>query len=192
MKFKMGPVPEPDDFKPTAPWRKLDEPSADKIQLIGALVGMGVVVLLAVLWYWLTPVTGKLQVPPPWEMFSAIAVLIVVHEMVHGMVHPKAGLSNDSVYGVWLSKGVFYAMYLGEMSRNRYVAVFLAPFLIISVAPLVVCALWSIRSDLVMLVSLLNALFACVDLIGAWLLMTQLPSSAIARNKGWETWWREA
>jgi Putative zincin peptidase len=82
-------------------------------------------------------------------------------------------------------------MYLGEMSRNRFVGVLLAPFLIISVAPLVVCALWSIRSDLVMLVSLLNALFACVDLIGAWLLMTQLPSSAMARNKGWETWWRE-
>lgn len=191
MKFKIGAVPAPDDFDPAAPWRKLDEPPADKIQLIGAPVGMGVVVLLAVLWYWLTPITGKPQVPPLWEVFAAIAILIVVHEMVHGMVHPKAGLSDDSVYGVWPSKGVFYAMYLGEMSRNRYVAVFLAPFLSISVAPLVVCALWSIRSDLLMLVSLLNALFACIDLIGAWLLMTQLPSSAMARNKGWETWWRE-
>lgn len=192
MKFKVGAVPEPEDFDTGAPWRKLREPSANDIQLIGAPVGMAAVALLAGLWYWLTPITGKPQVPPLWEVFAAIAVLIVVHELVHGIVHPKAGMSDHSVYGVWPSKGMFYAMYLGEMSRNRYVAVFLAPFLTISVAPLVVCAVWSIRSDLAMLVSLVNALFACVDLIGAWLLMTQLPARAMARNKGWETWWRDA
>lgn len=192
MKFKVGALPEPHDFDTVAPWRKLREPSVDKVQMYGGFVGVVAVALLAALWYLLTPMTGAPDVPPGWAVLLALAVLIVVHELVHGLLHPRCGLSDDSVYGVWPSKAVFYAAYMGEMSRNRYVAVFLAPFLAISVAPLVVCAALAIRSDLAMLVSLTNALFACVDLIGAWLLMTQLPAQAMARNKGWETWWREA
>ena len=51
----------------------------------------------------------------------AFAGLVVVHEGIHALVHPMAGLSPHSILGFWASLG-FYAHYDGEMSRNRLVA----------------------------------------------------------------------
>jgi hypothetical protein len=42
-----------------------------------------------------------------------------VHELLHLLAHPKAGLSSKSVMGFWPKQMIAYAHYEGALSRNR-------------------------------------------------------------------------
>ena len=118
------------------------------------------------------------------------AGLVVVHELIHALVHPMAGLSPHSILGFWASLG-FYAHYDGEMSRNRLVACLLMPLLIISIVPLLVSAVAQVSSGWVAFVSAFNALCACVDMLLAGSVLFQIPATAIVRFKSWRIFWRE-
>jgi len=85
---------------------------------------------------------------------------------------------------------LFYAHYDGELTRNRFVAILLMPLLVISVLPLVVAAVIGASSGWVVFASSLNALMACGDILGAGMVLFQVPSAAIVRNQGWRTYWR--
>lgn len=124
-------------------------------------------------------------------MLLAFVVITVVHELIHAVVHPMAGRSSHTVLGFWPSRILFYAHYDGELSRNRFVAILLMPLFVISIVPLVVAALVGASSGWVAFASSFNALMACVDILGAGLLLFQIPATAIVRNQGWKTYWRE-
>jgi hypothetical protein len=82
------------------------------------------------------------------------------------------------------------------MSRNRFLLVALAPYLILGLLPLGLlalpgAALWSSGTVLILaVVSLLGSVLACGDMVGVILLLFQIPSAAIVRNKGWHTYWK--
>src|SRR6185503_13338146 len=105
--------------------------------------------------------------------------------------HPGSGDSADSVLGFWPSRLLFYAHYVGELTRARFIAILLMPLLIISFVPLVVCAIIGHSSGLLAFSSALNALCACGDIFGVGLLLFQIPSDARVRNQGWRTYWRD-
>ena len=117
------------------------------------------------------------------------AGLVVLHELIHALLHPKLGLSPRSTLGFWPSLG-FYAAYEGEMSRNRLVVCLLMPFLIISIVPLVVSAATQLSSGWLAFVSVLNALCACVDILLAGAILVQIPANATVRFKSWRLFWR--
>src|SRR5690606_17377367 len=66
--------------------------------------------------------------------------VIIVHELIHAAVHPRWGLSRASVIGAWPSKLLFYAHYSGPLSRDRFLAVFIAPFVAITLVPLLLAS----------------------------------------------------
>jgi hypothetical protein len=92
--------------------------------------------------------------------------------------------------GFWPSKLLFFAHYVGELSRDRFIAILLMPLLIITCVPLAICAFMGLSSALLAFASIVNALFACGDLFGVILLVWQLPSNATVRNQGWKTFWK--
>ena len=131
------------------------------------------------------------------SVFAAIALaaiqlglLIPVHELFHAAVHPHFGLSENSILGIWPAKGVCYAHYTGELSRSRVVAIYSMPFLAISLSPLLLCAITARSSGLLAVISILNALASCVDMLAIGLILFQIPANATVRNNGWKTSWR--
>lgn len=157
--------------------------------LLAVPIGVVAAAVVAVLWFLVTPlsdITPAMSLP---TFLLSFAGLVVVHELIHALVHPMAGLSRHSILGFGPSVG-FYANYDGEMSRNRLVAIVLMPLLIISIVPLLVSAVAQVSSGWVALVSAFNALCACSDMLLAGLLLSQIPATAIVRFKSWRIFWR--
>ena len=191
MRFHLGAIPSSPDFVPDASWRLLRQPPAPWIENLLALpIGVVAAAVVAVLWFLVTPlsdITPAMSLPTFLLLFAG---LVVVHELIHALVHPMAGLSPRSILGFWASLG-FYAHYDGEMSRNRLVAILLMPLLIISIVPLLVSAVAQVSSSWVAFVSAFNALCACVDLLLAGSVLFQIPATAIVRFKSWRIFWKE-
>jgi hypothetical protein len=191
MRFHFGPIPETPDFVPEPPWRAMKEPTPWLMQLLAVPVAVLSGVLIGALWFWLTPFKELSRAPLFGLWFlTAFVWLIPVHEAVHALVHPGRGLSDRTCIGVWLSRGLFYAHCHGPMSRNRFIAILIAPFIVLSVLPLIVCALTGWAHPLPVTGSIVNAFLACGDLLGVLLLLWQVPSHATIQNQTWRTYWQ--
>ena len=191
MRFHLGAIPGSPDFVTDAPWRSLRQPSSIWMEHLLALpIGVVAAVTVAALWFLVTPlrdITPAMSLPAFLLLFAG---LVVVHELIHALVHPMAGLSPHSILGFWPSVG-FYANYDGEMSRNRLVAILLMPLLTISIVPLLVSAVIQVSSGWVAFICEFNAFLACADMLLACLLLFQVPATAIVRFKSWRIFWRE-
>ena len=146
--------------------------------------------LIAALWLWLTPLSASLDDEEFGIWFlAAFFWLIPVHEAIHALVHPGRGLSDRTCIGMWLSRGLFYAHCHGPMSRDRFIAILIAPFMVLSILPLIGCALIGKVHVLPVTGSMMNAFLACGDLLGVMLLLWQVPRSATIQNQSWRTYW---
>lgn len=153
-------------------------------------IGVVAAATTTTLWFHLTPlrdITPALSLP---ACLLLLVGFVVVHEGIHALLHPLAGLSSRSILGFWAALG-FYAHYDGEMSRNRLVACLLMPLFILTLVPLLVSAVTQVSSGWIAFVSALNALAACVDLLLAGSILLQVPAAAIVRFKIWRIYWRE-
>jgi len=189
MRFHLGAIPETPDFSPDAAWTPLREPTPWVMQILALPVGIIAGVLVGALWYLLTPLRAVSSVSPG-MMLGAFVVMVPIHELIHAAVHPHGGGSADSILGFWPSRLLFYAHYVGELSRDRFITILLMPLLLISFGPLAVCAITGRSSGLLAFSSVLNALCACGDLFAVGLLLFQIPAKARVRNQGWRTFWR--
>jgi hypothetical protein len=191
MRFHFGAIPGSPDFVPDAGWRSLRQAPSPMLENLLALpIGVVAAAIVAALWFLVTPlsdITPAMSLPTFLIFFAG---LVIIHELIHALVHPMAGLSSHSILGFWASLG-FYAHYDGEMSRNRLVACLLMPLLVISIFPLLVSAVAQVSSGWVAFVSAFNALCACVDLLQAGSVLFQIPATAIVRFKSWRIFWKE-
>jgi Putative zincin peptidase len=120
-------------------------------------------------------------------------LMIVVHELLHAVAQPRFGSSDATLIGVWPSRLLFYAHYSGPLSRDRFLGVFVLPFLVMSVLPLLLAAGGALPTVLVFPAawcSTWNAFFCCGDLLGGGLILSQVPRTAIVQNSGWRTYWK--
>jgi hypothetical protein len=158
--------------------------------------------VVAVSWLLMTPLRNAvptlpialetvLETLPISFILLSFPAIVVVHELVHAAVHPMSGRSAHSILGFWPSRVLFYTHYDGELTRNRFVATCLMPLVVISLVPLVVAIAVQSAPGWVAFVSVFNALLACGDMLGAGMVLFQMPATAILRNQGWRTYWRE-
>jgi hypothetical protein len=191
MRWHIGPIPE--TFTPDDSWRTIWEPGPVLLQVLALPVAIASAV--AVGWGWHT--IGIPQQGQPagvvLALFLSLIALIAVHELLHAMVHPGWGCSSATIIGLWLRHFLFYAHYEGPLSRDRFLAVFLMPLLIITLLPLALAAVGLVPEPWLFPLawfSTWNALFSCGDLIGFALIVTQIPRAAIVQNRGWRTYWQ--
>lgn len=196
MRFRLGSIP--DDFTPDSSWRPIREPGPVAAQFLALPIGLGAALLIGYCWL-LVSVPSSMRIeghhaPLDVEaLLLSFPVLIAIHELLHAIAHPHFGRSSATVIGAWPSRLLFYAHYCGPLSRNRFLAIFAMPFLIISVLPLAVAAAGVLPSGVMMWAawfSIWNALFACGDCTGMALILFQVPRAAIVQNQGWRTYWR--
>ena len=196
MRFHYGPPPEDPQFQPLAQgWHSIREPGPVLVQVLAipvavlAFLGLGVAI---------TQISGSSPFP---LILSVEALLwfiglVPLHEMLHLLAHPDFGFSHRSVVGAWLSRLLFYAVYLGPMRRARFLTALAAPFVVLSLAPLLVMALGRAiplsgeSLHHLALLSLVNGVASAGDLVGLALVGLQVPRGAILQDKGWKTYWK--
>lgn len=156
-------------------------------------IGMVAAGMVTVLWLAITPFQLQdLTSTISWRGFLvSFAVMAVVHELLHLVVHPMSGRSRHSIVGAGGPTTGVYAHYAGEMTRNRFVAILLMPLVIISFVPLLVAAVAQVSSGWLAFVSAFNALGACADTLDAGLVLFQIRSTATVRCRGLRIYWRE-
>jgi hypothetical protein len=131
-----------------------------------------------------------------WSIVTICALLVPAHELVHALCHPRFGLSQNTIVGLWPARLVFYAHYEGPMSRNHFAWVFVGPFAVLSLVPIGIIALLRAAPlspntvACLVILSLLNGAASAGDIIGFLLILFQIPSSATVRNRGWQTFWK--
>lgn len=204
MKFRFGPPPETSDFTPDDSWQPLNEPGTKTFLWVVLPFGLFGVSALFILWFCLTDLTWNDFLYWFFYQSSVLSItsltigIIIVHELIHALFHPGYGLTSNTTFGLWLSKGSFYVHWHGEMSRNRAIVGCVSPFLVLSVLPLLVCLVPCTRSfclydstvAMLCYISLINTFFASADLMGARMFFLQIPKDGIIRNKGYYTYWQ--
>ena len=205
MRFRYGPIPEDDVFHPEAQgWSDLREPGPLLLNILAipTSILLIVVTIYAISLAWeggpLAIVQEVLEQsgPNPFLVFLIVLVIsIPLHELVHLFTHPQFGRSNKSIFGLWLSRGMFYAHYEGAVSRNRFLSILAAPYLVLAWSPVIILAFIGISVPIVYVeilvsVALINCVLPAGDVLGFFLLVSQVPSSACVKNKGWKSYWK--
>ena len=192
MRLHYGAPPENKDFNPEAEgWHSIREPGPIAMQFIAIPVAF----LLLVLWAAFLLSFQQDSFPFQGLRIDLNALLVLflfipLHELLHAFTHPQWGISSNSMIGIWPSRGLFYAHYEGEMSRNRFLLVFGMPLIVLGVLPTLLIAMIPELMQSLLLPSLFGMIFACGDLVGVGFIFFQVPRSAVVRNKGWKTYWK--
>lgn len=191
MRWLYGAIPENHNFNPEEQgWAPLKEPNPRKMQFVGIFLGIAIAVLL----YYILPL-DYWSIRVKWHTVVILFAMIPVHELIHAFTHPRFGMSNDTHIGVWPSKFSILVYFKGERSRTNFLLSLAMPFLVLTVIPLVMIytvlqdASPLIITDLSLLI-LANGIGAAGDIIGIFILLTQVPSNAKLKNKGWRTHWK--
>jgi hypothetical protein len=193
MRLHIGAIPIPADFTPDSSWKPLRQPSPLMALVVAFPIGIVAAGVVGGLWLAMTPlqvhdVTSTLSLR---GFLVSFAGMVVVHELIHVAVHPMSGRSPDTIVGIGGPTSGIYAHYNGEMTRNRFVAIFLAPLVVISFVPLLAAAVAQEAWGWVAFISAFNALGACADILDAGLILFQIPATAIVRQPGLRIYWRE-
>jgi Putative zincin peptidase len=191
MRWRIGQIPNNPGFTPDDSWRSLREPSPWLLQLIAFPIGVACAFIVGWLWFCLTPARGEAFAVSAGSFLLVFASVIIVHELIHAAVHPKAGTTPQSILGFWPSRMLFYAHYDGQLSRNRFLLILAMPFVVISLVPLLLAALVKVAPNWLVFASTINALLSCGDVVGIGLIFTQVPATAIVQNQGWRTYWKK-
>jgi hypothetical protein len=196
--FRLGSVPDDVEFDPgLGGWAKLKEPSFGWMMLMALPVSLLLVVALSYAWGVVlrmhdapSAVGGVVTPAVAGLLLLGCIAIILGHEAIHLLALPHQGLRKDTVLGFWPQMLTPYVSHDGEMSRMRHVVVGLAPFVALSVAPILAGALFGWVPLWLVALSLLNGLGASADLVGVALVVWQTPRRARVRSKGLATWWR--
>ncbi|HXR47184.1 MAG TPA: DUF3267 domain-containing protein [Candidatus Limnocylindrales bacterium] len=192
MQFHWGGIPKPKGFIPDESWKSLREPGPWMMQLFAIPLGVVAFIAIGALWFYRTETKESIFKPADSlvTMLGSFVILVIVHELIHAMVHPQLGRSSQSILGFWPSRLLFYAHYDGELTRNRFIAILAMPTIMITFIPLIVAIIFHLSCGLIAWASTWNILFACGDLFGIILLLSQVPSNATCHNQGWRTYWK--
>ncbi|MGV8083813.1 MAG: DUF3267 domain-containing protein [Coriobacteriia bacterium] len=201
MRFKLGPVPEDEDFDPEADgWTLVREPRTGVLMLLAVPLGVVIAGLLMLLWVSILPVRMPTASSEGfsidvnlWQLLGfAVAVVgfVLLHEVLHVIPAVVAGGSKDVVIGFWPKYFAPYVAFTGTLSRNVQLLSGVMPFLALTVVPIPLAMLFPQAAWWLVALSVVNALGSGADVIMVALLARQVPSASIVRNHGPATYWR--
>ncbi len=207
MRVHWGGIPIAPDFQPEADgWNPIHEPSPGIIQFIALPLAIVIGAVLGCILHYVAPRGicghGSVSFSSPNVLLLLVGMVVViglflaVHEMIHALVHPAQGRTDKTLIGIWPSRLLFYAHYEGVLSRTRFLAVFAAPMVVLSLCPIPLIALldawgkWPAVEMCLTVLSLINGLSSAGDALGMILVASQVPASAMVRNRGWRTYWK--
>lgn len=208
MRFVVGPPPDTPDFAPDQEgWERIRIPTPGRLLIFGSLAGVPLAAALALGWSkWFSLDTPLVQIDVtafgPAGALVPLGILllgilsfgglIALHEVVHVLGGPRFGLSSATVIGVWPSRCLPYADYQGPLPCWRFMLVAAAPFIVLSLTPLVLAHVAGCVSRFSMMLTIANALVSGGDAILCFVVLAQVPLDGVVQSKQWAIWWRPA
>ncbi|MFA8451179.1 MAG: DUF3267 domain-containing protein [Bacteroidales bacterium] len=187
MRFILNRFPEDPDFVANEEWVALKESSNLWVVQLQALPFAFINAAIVILLMRLIGINFDFNSN---TMLLSFLVFIPIHELIHALFFPES-LKSKNVYLGFTFKGFApFAAYIGEIKRNTFIKVLLAPFIIISIACFFYLLIFG-RNELIEHIFLFNAISACADCLGVFLFMIQVPKGAIMKNKGIRSYWRK-
>jgi hypothetical protein len=207
VRLQWGDIPRVEGTSPEAlGWRAIRSPNARRGYWLAALVGLALLSGLCAglgMWSFAMGNWGGMatasDAASPWGvMLVVLAIFIPLHESLHLLGQPGWGRSSRSVVVLWPAKLRFGVYYEGCMSRRRWLAMRLAPLVMLSVLPACVLGLLQVQPlspDVEVGLSILmvvNTLGSGGDVIAAMLVVTQVPPAACLCFRAGRAYWRPA
>ena len=189
MQFAREPLVGSSPYPYDVAWRQVYEIDASVGQVLSIVAGAILCLFTFVLWLLAVPLR-PLRVDYATLMIAAVMVLFF-HELAHAMMFTCGRARGLRVECAW-QKYRPHLRYHGAVSRSRYIAVLMAPMVLVSLLPIVVAAVLSLRTGDLMLISLLNALVSGGDAIAAAFVLLQVPANAIVQRRGDCVIWKAA
>lgn len=133
--------------------------------------------------------SGAITITIKFSIILWLALLMIIHELLHLMFIPNFMKSEKTFVGLTLL-GAF-VITEEEISKSRYIFITVAPFIILSIIlPLILSVVGLLTTTLKILV-ILNAMGSSVDLLNLLLIMKQVPKHATLTCNGPNTYWKK-
>lgn len=205
MRLHFGDVPAAAEANTEiAGWHRIRSPGARLGYLLAGLAGLVFPLLLILglsIFSLLVQPVESAAVPAdagtPWTaVVLALLLFIPLHELAHALWHPGQGSSPRTVLVLWPTKLRFGVYYEGCMTRGRWLAMRLAPLLLLSVLPAVLLALsnWlpvayalQVFFEVLLLV---NGIGSGGDIVAAIWVLRQVPAGAEICFADGKAYWR--
>ncbi len=170
-------------------WRTVREVEPELARLFGVQIALVIGFFVLVLW-----VVAHPSVDFTIDAMSFVAVCVVLallHELAHAAVFPRTA-GGTRLLEFRPTRLLLCARYTGTIPRNRYVAMLAAPFVALSVVPVVLCAALGFAPSEVVAGSFVNALASGGDVLAVILVLAQVPSGGSIRMERDRVAWRAA
>lgn len=176
--FVLGPPP-PNALVEGTRWARLPGYGPEpKYALAAVAASVGLFLLVVLGWKLLASTSLPFGSPRFAEVLALALVIIFGHELVHLAAFPGAG-RRHAIVGIWPQRGAAFVQYLRPTSRNRFVAVALAPFIVISLLPFAVAASGLQVPPFIQWMSAINGFGAGTDLLASYLLLRHVHGSRL-------------
>ena len=188
MRFRLGPPPTDDTISEERnTWRLLNEPNPLSLQIIGIFTAVLITACIALVVSISVGTRHMLNVS--WVRVILFIFLIVP---VHAVGFEGGLVSNQVIFGFYPKALSFYAHYNGKIPRNRYVIIAALPFLILTIIPLSIVAVF--RPDHTYLTEIIisNGLASAADLLTIIIISLQIPRQSVLINSGMKSYWKPA
>lgn len=145
--------------------------------------------LVLVMWVLLTP-RFEISSASGEQLAAAFALVALSGTFLQFTTHPRMGLSDQSVLGVWPSRLAFYTAHLSKVTRRNLIATSLLPFLVLAILPLVVAATLRISPGWLVFESCLAAMMFGDNVVLLTLPAWRLPAGCVIASRGFQAYWR--
>ena len=122
-----------------------------------------------------------------WKILS-LTLIALLHEFLHMITFPDFGISSKTTIVIIPKKLVALAYYTGEMTKTRCVMCLLAPFVVLSLMPLILCTYEF--NYYIFFLAILNASLSGMDVLSAFSVYVNMPKESIVKNCGYQSYYR--
>lgn len=187
MKFILNEFPDDKNFDPKKGWTALKESTNMWVVQIQSLPILLLMLFSVEVLFEIVNIDFSVNFL---EMGLAFLIFMPIHELIHAICFPE-GMDSENLYFGFSVKGlVFFAAYIGEMERNRFILTLCSPFVIITVVGFLILSIIGSNS-LIEHIIMMNAIGSSMDIFNVIKIIRQIPRNAVVKNKRVRTFWKE-
>jgi hypothetical protein len=130
-----------------------------------------------------------------WQLPLVMVFFVPLHELLHAVCHPGAGMSNKTIIGIQPKNFSIFTHYEDSMTRTRLLVTVIMPFIVLSIVPIAVLSFFQMSLgmemvSLLILLSIFNGMASSADIMVFTLVLFQIPNHAITKGHGWKIYWK--